>query len=93
MLRAKGNQTVTLDDLPELGTTTGLDTEAADNEYAQQLAKCLNELQPSSRQSIQLAFLYGLSHQEVSRHLSEAMGTVKSWIRRGLESLKRCLSQ
>lgn len=93
MLRAKGNQTVTLDDLPELRTEHTLDTNAANQEYAKQLKDCLEELQPTSRQSIQLAFLYGLSHQEVSAHLSEALGTVKSWIRRGLDSLKRCLTK
>lgn len=91
ILRAKGNQTETLNDLPELRSAQDLAAEASDNEYAQQLEHCLEELQPDSRQSIQLAFLYGLSHKEVSAHLSEALGTVKSWIRRGLDSLKRCL--
>ncbi|HCA75548.1 MAG TPA: RNA polymerase subunit sigma-70, partial [Alteromonas sp.] len=34
----------------------------------------------------------GLSHQEVVDHLSSPLGTIKSWIRRGLQSLQRCLS-
>ncbi|WP_258807296.1 sigma-70 family RNA polymerase sigma factor [Pseudidiomarina sp. CB1] len=93
MLRNKNNQSVNVDDLPELQTHTELDQAVANSEYAQQLENCLQELQPDSRQSIQLAFLYGLSHKEVSDHLSTALGTVKSWIRRGLDSLKRCLSK
>lgn len=93
MLRNKNNQSLNVDDLPELKSSTNLDQAVADKEYAQQLESCLQELQPDSRQSIQLAFLYGLSHKEVSDHLSTALGTVKSWIRRGLDSLKRCLSK
>ncbi len=93
MLRNKGNQTVNVDDLPELRSLANLDQDVANSEYAKQLENCMQELQPDSRQSIQLAFLYGLSHKEVSDHLSTALGTVKSWIRRGLDSLKRCLTQ
>lgn len=52
---------------------------------------CMSELQDTQRQSIHLAFLYGLSHREVSDYLGEALGSIKSWIRRGLDSLKRCL--
>lgn len=93
MLRNKNNQSLNVDDLPELHKEGELDQSVTDREYAQQLERCLQELQSESRQSIQLAFLYGLSHKEVSDHLSAALGTVKSWIRRGLDSLKRCLSK
>ena len=43
------------------------------------------------KQAIALAFFQGLSHAELARHLREPLGTVKSWVRRGLERLKRCL--
>jgi RNA polymerase sigma-70 factor (ECF subfamily) len=55
------------------------------------LAECLKGLSGSQRQSITLAYLYGLSHGELARHLQEPLGTVKTWIRRGLERLKGCL--
>ncbi|WP_189407853.1 sigma-70 family RNA polymerase sigma factor [Alteromonas halophila] len=58
----------------------------------QKLEECMDELDQSQRQAIQLAYVNGLSHQEVVHHLSSPLGTIKSWIRRGLQSLKRCLS-
>ena len=38
-----------------------------------------------------LAFQGGLSHAEVADRIGEPLGSVKSWIRRGLAALKRCL--
>lgn len=54
------------------------------------LSHCLAELEPKQRQSIVLAFFHGLSHSEVADHMKMPLGTVKSWIRRGLEHLKTC---
>lgn len=56
------------------------------------LSACLEELDGPQRQAIHLAYINGLSHQEVVGHLSSPLGTIKSWIRRGLQSLQRCLS-
>ena len=54
---------------------------------------CVETLDGSSRQAIALAFFQGMSHAELARHLQQPLGTVKSWVRRGLEKLKRCLDQ
>ncbi len=45
------------------------------------------------RQSVALAFFDGLSHAEVAEHLHQPLGTVKSWVRRALLSLKSCLER
>ena len=55
------------------------------------LAGCLEALQPRQRQCIVLAYQGGLSHAEVAGEINEPLGSVKSWIRRGLTALKRCL--
>jgi RNA polymerase sigma-70 factor, ECF subfamily len=59
---------------------------------AQALARCLKGLEGKQRQAIALAFYDGLSHSELASHLGEPLGTVKTWVRRGLLSLKDCLS-
>jgi RNA polymerase sigma-70 factor (ECF subfamily) len=56
------------------------------------LARCLRQLDSRQRQSIALAFFHGLSHAELAAHLREPLGTVKTWVRRGLERLRNCLS-
>jgi len=58
---------------------------------AQSVRDCLDALDAGPKQAIALAFFQGLSHAELAHHLREPLGTVKSWIRRGLERLKRCL--
>jgi RNA polymerase sigma-70 factor (ECF subfamily) len=52
---------------------------------------CVETLEAGSRQAIALAFFHGLSHGELAAHLREPLGTVKSWVRRGLDKLRRCL--
>jgi RNA polymerase sigma-70 factor (ECF subfamily) len=63
---------------------------AAENE-AKALALCLEQLDGHQRESIAMAFYQGLSHEQLARHLGHPLGTVKSWVRRGLGALKRCL--
>jgi RNA polymerase sigma factor (sigma-70 family) len=58
---------------------------------ARELHRCMDDLSPSQRQSVALAFYDGLSHAEVAEHLHEPLGTVKSWLRRALMALKQCL--
>ena len=47
----------------------------------------------AQKQAIALAFYQGLSHGELALHLRQPLGTVKSWVRRGLERLKDCLDR
>lgn len=67
--------------------------------YAQRLGesealrRCLERLRERQREAILLAFFQGLSHRELSDALEQPVGTVKSWIRRGLVQLKECLEQ
>jgi RNA polymerase sigma-70 factor (ECF subfamily) len=52
----------------------------------------MEKLVARERQSIALAFFYGLSHAELAEHLAQPLGTVKTWVRRGLDRLRDCLS-
>jgi RNA polymerase sigma-70 factor (ECF subfamily) len=58
---------------------------------ASRVARCLERLEERQRQSIVLAFFNGLTHAELAENLKQPLGTVKTWIRRGLQRLKGCL--
>jgi RNA polymerase sigma-70 factor (ECF subfamily) len=60
---------------------------------ARELAHCMEHLSAAQRQSVALAFFDGLSHAEVAAQLREPLGTVKSWVRRALMTLKSCLDR
>ncbi|MDI2141614.1 MULTISPECIES: RNA polymerase sigma factor [unclassified Pseudomonas] len=55
------------------------------------LNRCLDTLEGMQRQSITVAYFQGLSCSELAEHLAAPLGSVKSWIRRGMERLRRCL--
>jgi RNA polymerase sigma-70 factor (ECF subfamily) len=57
----------------------------------QALARCLDELEDEQRACIVLAYQQGLTHEEMARRLARPLGTVKSWVRRALLRLRRCL--
>lgn len=53
---------------------------------------CMAALDGSFRQSLALAYYQGLSHTEVAAQMNAPLGSVKAWIRRGLDKLRACLS-
>jgi RNA polymerase sigma-70 factor (ECF subfamily) len=65
---------------------------ASDSEAYLRLNDCLETLDPQQRQVITLAYFKGLTHEQLSAHITSPLGSVKTWIRRGLEKLKGCLS-
>jgi RNA polymerase sigma-70 factor, ECF subfamily len=58
---------------------------------ARALRGCLDQLDETQRRAIMLAYWHGLSHEELAVRIDAPLGTVKSWIRRGLARLKGCL--
>lgn len=60
---------------------------------ARQLGECMAGLTAEQRQCMALAFYDGLSQSEISAHLRAPLGSVKSWIRRALGTLRRCLDR
>ena len=60
---------------------------------AEAVQACLGTLQGSQQQSISLAYYQGLSHGEIAAHLGAPLGSVKTWVRRGLLALKACLER
>ena len=96
-LRRRAIDTVTLDDEEESLTIaapgpTPLELMLAGAD-ALAVRDCIDALEAGQKHAIALAFFQGLSHAELARHLQQPLGTVKSWVRRGLERLRACLDR
>ena len=63
------------------------------SEQANALHLCLSKLDNKQREVVSLAYMRDLSHAELAEQLKLPLGTVKTWIRRGLEQLRGCMSR
>jgi RNA polymerase sigma-70 factor, ECF subfamily len=55
------------------------------------LEQCLEGLEPKRRSLIRAAFFDGLTYEELAARIEAPLGSIKSWIRRGLLQLRECL--
>lgn len=55
------------------------------------LEDCLTRLDAAKRNSILYAYVDGCSHSEIAERLQSPLGTVKAWIKRGLNALRECM--
>jgi RNA polymerase sigma factor (sigma-70 family) len=69
-----------------------MDTSLA-SQQAWALHQCLGRLENKQREVVSLAYLRDLSHGELAEQLCLPLGTVKTWIRRGLDQLRGCMSR
>ena len=58
------------------------------HQRSDKLNDCLDTLSHHQRQLMEMAYFQGMSHSELASSLAQPLGSVKSWIRRGLERLK-----
>jgi RNA polymerase sigma-70 factor (ECF subfamily) len=60
---------------------------------ADRLNRCLEQLEERARAMIRAAFLDGATYRELAEREGVPLGTMKSWIRRGLLRLRGCLER
>lgn len=65
--------------------------EAESSQDYVRLLNCLEALEPKQRHSVREAFFTGATYQELAARCQVPLGTLKSWIRRGLLQLRECL--
>ena len=82
----------TLDEAPELADDhpSAIDTMLLD-ESERSLHLCVEQLDDRQRAAIRAAFFDGLTYAEIAERQAVPLGTMKSWVRRGLMRLKDCL--
>jgi RNA polymerase sigma-70 factor (ECF subfamily) len=87
--KVRKEETLPSEDVLNLTSDQDIEVEYNSNN---KLVECIDELEIQQKQVIHLAYYRGLSHKELVSQTSLPLGTIKSWIRRGLQQLQRCLS-
>lgn len=64
---------------------------AATRSETKALLNCMSQLAPLQRQAFALSYFHGLPHEQLAKQLAQPLGTVKTWLRRGLDTLKNCM--
>lgn len=79
------------DATPDEAPSPAVRAEAA-GEHAR-LDDCLEQLEPRRQTLIRTAFFEGATYEDLAGRSGSPLGSIKSWIRRGLLQLKACLEQ
>jgi RNA polymerase sigma-70 factor (ECF subfamily) len=90
--RAELYREAVIEELPQLVSLDDVSSSGSERTAAA-VARCLARLTMEQRRGIELAFVDGYSHAEIARVTGQPLGTIKSWIRRGLLSLRDCLQR
>lgn len=69
------------------------ETVAADRGDLRALMGCLDALADGPRRALVSAYLDGSTGEEIAREIGSPLGTVKSWLHRGLASLRECMGR
>ena len=92
-LRARGPLAYAgqIDDMETADGADSAETLLSAADDRNKLHGCLSELDDRTQQVIRTAFFEGVTYEALARNMDAPLGTVKSWIRRGLAKLKGCL--
>jgi RNA polymerase sigma-70 factor (ECF subfamily) len=91
--RAQGvRRSTPIEEAPPIADEAPLASETmVADETSHQLHGCLDGLEQRQRDAIRTAFFDGVTYAELAERQAVPLGTMKSWVRRGLARLKECL--
>ncbi len=92
-LRRSPRQHVAIDEAVTAEIDLGQPSLQPDHAASSDLHHCLAQLRDEYRNAVVLAYVNGLTHEELSERMGRPLGTIKSWVKRGLEQLKDCMDQ
>jgi RNA polymerase sigma factor (sigma-70 family) len=83
-----------IEDAAEVEDLAPLASEMLEDEgEKRRLTGCLDELEVRQSEAIRAAFMDGFTYDQLAEKANVPLGTMKSWIRRGLMRLKDCLQR
>ena len=72
---------------------TDMEREVLNTDHAQLIRRAIAKLNPKQQKVIELAYYEGMSQSEMAEKMGEPLGTVKTWVRSALRSLREELGQ
>lgn len=75
-----------------LASSHNVESEAARHELMERLRTAMDRLPVEQRQAIELAYFQGMTQTEIAARTGSPLGTVKTWVRTGMQSLKQLLT-
>ena len=84
------------DDAADIRDAFGLDQSLSpdapeSSATVQRLVLCFDRLNQDAAACIRFAYLDGLTFAEIAARVDRSLGTVKSWVRRGMAKLQECM--
>jgi len=92
-LRARGPLALAaqIDDMEIADKSPGAEARLETAQSVEALNACLSQLDARTQGVIRTAFFEGVTYEAIALRLDIPLGTIKSWIRRGLLKLRGCL--
>ncbi len=89
---AAGRASLPLDQAPDVADDAPSVVDGLlEKEGDRALHLCLDDLETNQREAIRSAFFGGFTYAELAQRQAIPLGTMKSWVRRGLLRLRECL--
>lgn len=82
-----------LDQLEHPGHFTDLEEGVLSIDRARRLKEAFEKLTPNQKTVIELAYYEGLSQSEMAARMQQPLGTVKTWVRSALKTLREQLTE
>jgi RNA polymerase sigma-70 factor (ECF subfamily) len=86
---------LSIEDVPaalEVADTGRLASEQVEiSDELRRLEACLDRLEPGRKEIVKLAYLEGLSREELARRFGHPVATIKTWLHRSLKQIRDCL--
>ena len=70
-----------------------MEREVVNTDHARVIRGAIAKLNPNQQKVIELAYYEGLSQTEMAERLSQPLGTIKTWVRSALQSLREELTE
>ena len=79
------------EELPDISNGSDQFTTLEQQQIKAQIAECMKNLEPERAVAIRTAFYEGKSYRQLADSMNVPLGTMKSWIRRSMALLRKCL--